>query len=527
MGDRRHQAELRARLAELDSGGRTSILAYVVPGGGKSRLPGIVAERFPGYKIGWFVPRLTLRRQAALDMKRVFGIDLRESANEINPTKDARGFVATQQALAENPCLWEAEFRRYPYILIVDEMHHAKEARNGDRNSVFSALETVEPLARVVLNMTGTLETNDASYIRGIDYEETARGDAPIPEASADIFIRYTRETALREEAIVQIEFHHGDGPVRFNDGEEKIYGSLRDVKPADEAKALFTVLSTEHANHLLSVGVDHFRRHGRKLLVVCDKQKRAKKYHTQLARMGFDTALAIEENDKALADIERFKKSANVLVTCSMAYEGLDVPEITHIICLTHIRSVPWIEQMLARAWRATNGKKKCWAFVPDDRRMNRTIARINAEQLSVIPPAGDGPGPVPGEPAPVIALESRVDRIRAAMLDGTVALNETESELLATVQKYGVGPNDPEFVALVRLIDARRATGEVTTVADEETRLRNGIAEACRAEDHRRDVEYGTTQKLLWRMTGESITTMSIPKLRNAAGILARHCA
>ena len=35
------------------------------------------------------------------------------------------------------------------------------------------------------------------------------------------------------------------------------------------------------------------------------------------------------------------------------MAYEGLDVPEVAVVAALTHIRSRPWLEQMVARATR------------------------------------------------------------------------------------------------------------------------------------------------------------------------------
>ena len=42
-----------------------------------------------------------------------------------------------------------------------------------------------------------------------------------------------------------------------------------------------------------------------------------------------------------------------DVLVTVAMAYEGLDIPAVSHLICLTRIRSTPWIEQMTARANR------------------------------------------------------------------------------------------------------------------------------------------------------------------------------
>jgi type I site-specific restriction endonuclease len=39
------------------------------------------------------------------------------------------------------------------------------------------------------------------------------------------------------------------------------------------------------------------------------------------------------------------------VLVTVAMAYEGMDCPEVSHVVALTHIRSRPWLEQMIARA--------------------------------------------------------------------------------------------------------------------------------------------------------------------------------
>jgi hypothetical protein len=73
------------------------------------------------------------------------------------------------------------------------------------------------------------------------------------------------------------------------------------------------------------------------------------------------------------------------------MAYEGLDVPAITHIACLTHIRSKPWIEQMIARATRF-DGEAGPWeeqmayVYVPDDRFMNAIIANMQDEQQSVV---------------------------------------------------------------------------------------------------------------------------------------------
>ena len=48
-----------------------------------------------------------------------------------------------------------------------------------------------------------------------------------------------------------------------------------------------------------------------------------------------------------------RLLPEPSILVTVAMAYEGLDAPEVAVVAALTHIRSGPWLEQMIARATR------------------------------------------------------------------------------------------------------------------------------------------------------------------------------
>src|SRR5262245_44813351 len=119
MKDRLFQAELRQRLQKLDVRDQPlSIGAWVVPGGGKSRLPGIVAAHFPNLKIAWFAPRLTLLKQAARTALSQ-GIQLRESGNDRNPSRGYHGFVATHAALTQNPLLWRDEIARAPYLVVI------------------------------------------------------------------------------------------------------------------------------------------------------------------------------------------------------------------------------------------------------------------------------------------------------------------------------------------------------------------------------------------------------------------------
>lgn len=80
-------------------------------------------------------------------------------------------------------------------------------------------------------------------------------------------------------------------------------------------------------------------------MLVVAANIASAKRYLEWLKEMGVIAAIATSADTKeAKKAIERFKthgkNAVDILVTVAMAYEGLDVPAVTHIACLTHIRS-------------------------------------------------------------------------------------------------------------------------------------------------------------------------------------------
>jgi superfamily II DNA or RNA helicase len=155
MNLRGHQDALHTFLQGLDATDLPAdILADVVPGGGKSMLPGLLAARFPKHRIGWFVPRLSLARQAAIGMLKDFGIEIRESGNDTNPSRGSRGFVTTHAALTADPSLWEDELKTHPYLLVIDELHHAKQ-RGGEPNALAAAISRLRYYVR--LGMTGTL----------------------------------------------------------------------------------------------------------------------------------------------------------------------------------------------------------------------------------------------------------------------------------------------------------------------------------------------------------------------------------
>lgn len=530
MNLRIHQQSLSSILADIHpSDLPLDILADVVPGGGKSMLPGLLCKRFPSHRLAWFVPRLSLARQAALGMLKDFGIEIRESGNDTNPSRGTRGFVTTHAALTADPSLWADELRRHQYLLVIDELHHAKHTRSGEQNALAAAMSRLPFYVR--LCMTGTLETNDNSLIYNVPYSGTNRGYELDLESFVGEVIRYGRSSALGEGAIVPVEFHYHDGPVKWEDRQGIQESRLSEVDSADEAQAVWTALRTDLADQLLANCVSHWSQFGDRLLVVTADQPTAKKYHAMLTRQGVSAGLAISDADDAHADIERFREGGfRCLVTCQMAYEGLDVPSITHIACLTHIRSTPWILQMLARAWRATGGKPKCWAFVPNDPRMNRVIERIRSEQDAVVPLARDGrDGGGPGGAVAFVPISGEVVSVTSGMLDGGAADDPIASDVAELCRRFNLPVDHPmaaQFASALRT--GGQSPKREATVKEQEIFACNKIADTCRSADRAKRVEPGTHQKMLFRAMGNrSIKNMTLKELEHARTICARICS
>jgi superfamily II DNA or RNA helicase len=529
---RRHQTEMAEHGATIAAKKeRFRMLAHVACGGGKSWLPPLLMKALPeNIKLCWVVPRLALQSQAVKGSKDDFAIDFRDSGNDTNPSRGLRGVVITQQAFSQNVALWVDEFRRHPYILLIDEPHHAKVSRAGVNNALANAIEKTERHVFGVVLMTGTLHTGDGQYIHGIEYVESDGGFETATESGFDYFIRYSRRDALEEGSIIPIEFFHDDGPVKWESlstGEEtQIRLSSADRK--QEGNAIWTAINTGLATSLFERGYAHWKEKGNKLLVVCHSQARAKKFYADLLARGERAFLAVSDNDEAMSHIDAFKETPKAcLVTCAMAYEGLDEKKLSHVICLTHIRSVPWIEQMLARVWRADKGKSCCYAFVPDDPRMNRVIDRIKSEEpdrkSATTGEAGNGGGGSTERDALPVSSDHLLTR--RTLLDDDLAAgaySEKQLKAIETLVSLGIDPNSANLQALVKELRSKTcesSNGHITPKQREKA-LCCEIANICREIDGKRSLEFGSTQKALIRTTRRPIGEMGVEELRRTLG-------
>ena len=416
---RKHQIELDAALElwkkEEDSRDKKNttakkIIMNVTPGGGKGCVPLMVCKSLmPNYidKICHVVPRVTLQQQSEKtftdkDMKKVFGshaFRLQRGENIENPSNDENGYTLTYHSLGKRKShVHSDDFDKHRYALILDEFHHIAE------DSAWGAeVQKLIDKATIVIFMSGSFLSEKTKKIDVLPYIEDANGNEIFDLNDPNyLYINYTRKDARNDKAIIRTIVNFVDGELEYQDSNSNssvILDSFDDAKTIEETrKSIFTALRSQYANDLLDRTIASWNSYKTthptaKLLVVAATQELARNYIGILQGKSYAPELAISDlgSNEALTAINKFKKDKDILVTVGMAYEGLDVPAISHIVCLTHIRSVVWIEQMIARAVRVNRKDglyedQTAFIFAPNDQMIRKIIADINLEAPGAI---------------------------------------------------------------------------------------------------------------------------------------------
>jgi superfamily II DNA or RNA helicase len=516
----------------------SNILAAVTPGGGKSLLPVIAATQLikagQVERICWVVPRDSLRLQAEEAFadpvwRAALGhhLSVRAADNEPDPSRGMAGYITTYQAIAAAPDLHLHEIRRYRTLLVVDEVHHlpapgggepADQAlldsaapAPGDTSAWSRALQPLLEAASLRLLLSGTLERADGQRILWLPYKtgpETGTHEVDL-EAPGWAVIGYSRAQAVAERAVLPIIFGALDGEASWLQGgrtaaDEARLGPhrLSGPYPTETTRpALFTALRTGFARELLQEAFRATRnlRAGRraerglspgevarglgKLLVVAPDQRSARTYREMLrewmppSQAEREVRLATSSERDAAEALAAFRLTAepSILVTVAMAYEGLDAPEVAVIAALTHIRSRPWLEQMVARATRVDPSagayeNQRALVYHPDDPLFTRfrhsieteqgTLARQRRRRADVEMPSwlaehldahrdeGEGRGITP--------LESNALGLRFATLKPGPSFGQSQEERLTVEVERGEAPSLSERRLRTRISDA-----------------------------------------------------------------------
>ena len=566
---------LVAAMASGQAGHVRKILAAVTPGGGKSLLPVIAAHTLIAAgrvdRVVWVVPRDSLRLQAEEAFadplwRAAFGhaLSVRAADNERDPARGLSGYVTTYQAVAAAPALHLAEARAHRTLLVVDEVHHlpvpgrpgadeASAEEEAEAGAWSRAMLPVMEAAEIGLFLSGTLERADGRRILGLPYRPSALGRGPELDLDAPglAVIGYSRSQALAERAVLPVTFGAIDGEASWLEG-GRISGDSPRVGPhrlgagsvrVTTRPALFTALRTGFARDLLSeafFATKRLRARRRlerdlppgemtrglgKLLVVAPDQASARTYLTTLrswmpAGQGErDVRLATSGQGDAHAALAAFRLTAEpaVLVTVAMAYEGLDAPEVAVVAALTHIRSRPWLEQMLARATRVDThagpyDTQQALVFHPDDPLFARFRLELETEQGSSVRPKRERPvtAIVPErtpwrdeDPGGITPLESNAIGLRYALL----------RPRLAEPAPVAPAPEPPSVTE--RTLRQRLAVAVASQAVEDEASLRvprgGNLAHRYNA--------------VLKRVLGKGRATMTLPELEAALAWLERN--
>jgi superfamily II DNA or RNA helicase len=580
-----------AAIARGEASGVVDILAAVTPGGGKSLLPVIAASHLIAAgkveRVCWVVPRDSLRLQAeeafadpAWRAALGHGLSVRAADNDPDPSRGLAGYITTYQAIAAAPDLHLAEIRRYRTLLVVDEVHHLptlpeyepssprarQQAAVEDASSWSRALLPMLESAALRLLLSGTLERADARRILWLPYRagaETGTDEVDL-EAPGWAVIGYSRAQAVAERAVLPVTFGALDGEASWLQGgrmamEETRLGPhrLSGSYPTEVTRpALFTALRTGFARDLLQeafratrnlrtrrraerglAGGEAARGLG-KLLVVAPDQRSARRYcemlrdwmpRTQAER---EVRLAVSGERDAPEALAAFRLTAepSVLVTVAMAYEGLDAPEIAVVAALTHIRSRPWLEQMVARATRVDPHagpyeNQSALVFHPDDPLFARFRHSIETEQ---------GTSARPRKRRAEVEVPAWVAEQLAQHRDEGEGRGITPLESNALGLRYATVRPGPDFAQQPSRDGAQTSLVEIPSALERRLRTRIGECVAAQAVEDEADLRaprtgdglYHRYNAVLKRVFGnKGRAEMTLPELEAALSWLERN--
>ncbi len=518
---RRHQQELVDICdAVLQGRSLTDIICAVTPGGGKSLLPQILASRLiPSIAdaLCWVVPRRVLQDQGARGFqdpshRTMLGhrLEAMVSTNQEYPTRGCAAYVTTYQALAADIRKVNAkEFRRKRYLLVLDEPHHMEADGLWHK-----AIQPLYDQATLRVLMSGTFERGDRMRMAFMPYASSHQlDDIDWENTPSRAVIRYSLADAIREHACIDLTVHYANCQATWLD----VQGVEHHVESLAEAgkktsEALLTALKTEAALELLHTGVKAWQAHRvthprSKLLVVAANIEQAQKYTAWLQERGVPAKIATsDDTTSAYRTIKAFKRqgasAVDCLITVAMAYEGLDVPAITHLICLTHIRTKPWIEQVVHRATRmdplaGPYEEQRAYIYAPDDRPFRECMGYILAQrQVDLRSSSRDGAQDDAGQDGSGLLPFMERTELRMEPLSSGV-LGMRQQGLWANIS----GPTpveDPQETPKERL-----------------DRLRLQIEKHVRAHEQSRRLKHGTVNGAVYRHFKKSRTSMTEAEL------------
>lgn len=424
-----HQSQLEQMVFAMLAGTShpKQLFAAITPGGGKSLLAMmllLLVKHHFAEQLCWLVPRVNLMEQAVsttLNPKNQalcgHALKVRQAGNEHNPSRDSAGYVTSYQGIALDSSRIHCQaFEHKSTILVLDECHHLSTEPGKQWTAAVAPL--IER-AKLVLFMSGTMHRDDGWPIAFLPYTRTAHGF--LLQLPPEHTLTYSRAQAIRDQAIVKTRITYTDAQTIFlDDDQEKRIDSFDDVLESEQSKHLRCVVETEAGLTMIEKAFREWKGHKKifpdsKFMVIAPNTTTARqKYSLLLQNLAReDIPIADYKEEEARGILKRFRevKSSgrpcyDIVITVNMAYEGLDVPALDHLVLLTAIRTRGWIEQAISRGNRnCPPWKKLMRLYAPDDTPLKAILKDIISEEESAVQDPedqqeGDPQTPTNGQP-------------------------------------------------------------------------------------------------------------------------------
>lgn len=433
---RSHQEEMKRLVQGVirNDEDRKNITIDVTPGGGKSKCAMIaVHDLLRSGKADMaiiLVPRANLAGQLESDF-------CDEGSSFFNPTRyqleyvkgdpsgpigsirenGYKGLVMTYHTFADwFECILDL-FKAMRLVIVYDECHFLADA---DKSGWSRACRAAMDVARYNILMSGTLYRQDNNKIPLVEYK-TGPDQVDYPVAD----ITYSLRSAIAEKSVIRMEFRTYGGKASYSYDGELRDADIESPPSGEKGMSLNTFLCKEGvAEGMVDEAIDHWWgwRNGAKRarIVVCAySQKQAEDVAEHIeSRHGLSVELAISKlGSKSGEAIKRFRDGhGQVLVTVGMAYIGLDVKDLTHMVFLRNIRFEGYLLQAFARCTRFDPKSKASWEeqwgfiFFPADPDSMKFIEWVRSEQRIGVESRDKNGGGGGGENKVFVPLEAEL---------------------------------------------------------------------------------------------------------------------
>jgi superfamily II DNA or RNA helicase len=363
----------RSALARYLAGAPRDFLAVATPGAGKTAFALRVASELLADRvidsITVVTPTEHLKHQwsgAAAQVGLAIDPDFRNSTG--GTSSDYTGIAVTYAGVAAHPLLHQARTENRRTLVILDEVHHAGDARSwGD-----AVKEAFDPAVRR-LTLTGTPFRSDDNPIPFVDYLPDAEGAL---RSRADHSYGYAE--ALADGVVRPVVFmaYSGLSSWRTSAGEE-ITARLGEPMTAEQtARAWRTALDPggEWIPAVLAAADKRLTGHraggmpDAGGLVIASDQTTARAYAAILTEVtGTAPVVVLSDEPGASARIARFSDSEDRwMVAVRMVSEGVDVPRLAVGVYATSASTPLFFAQAVGRFVRSRRPGETASVFVP-----------------------------------------------------------------------------------------------------------------------------------------------------------------